>query len=33
LIAEQSLDANSVHYFAAYEAVHRHNVGTVIAAG
>lgn len=29
----ESPDADSVHYFAPYEAVHRHNVDTVIAAG
>jgi glyoxylase-like metal-dependent hydrolase (beta-lactamase superfamily II) len=27
-----SLDAGSLHYFAPYEAVHRHNVETVLAA-
>jgi glyoxylase-like metal-dependent hydrolase (beta-lactamase superfamily II) len=27
------LDAGSLHYFAPYEAVHRHNVNTVLAAG
>ena len=32
LLAE-SPDADSVRYFAPYEAVHRHNVDTVIAAG
>jgi hypothetical protein len=26
------LDAGSLHYFAPYEAVHRHNVKTVVAA-
>lgn len=28
-----SLDAGSLHYFAPYEAVHRHNVNTVLATG
>jgi cyclase len=28
-----SIDAGSLHYFAPYEAVHRHNVKTVVAAG
>ena len=28
-----SLDAGSLHYFPPYEAVHRHNVNTVLAAG
>ena len=31
LIAD-SLEAGSVHYFAPYEAVHRQNLATVIAA-
>jgi cyclase len=28
-----SLNAESLHYFAPYEAVHRHNLKTVVAAG
>jgi glyoxylase-like metal-dependent hydrolase (beta-lactamase superfamily II) len=29
----ESLDAGSLHYYAAYETVHRHNVDGVVAAG
>jgi cyclase len=32
-LLDQSAHSDSVHYFAPYETVHRHNVETVLAAG